>query len=110
MEGSAAFSSGIGRHRKKFTRVCMQLLSGTLWRMALQRLSSVPTVDLTALRHRQSWKQNLSVQSWLAGIGLSGGTGAKYRQGQGTGARKGPGTVYGEALFCVEKKKTAPVA
>ena len=58
----SCFSSGTGRHRKKFIRYCMRLLSSTLLNMASQNLSSVTMVDLTALQRQQSKKQSVSTQ------------------------------------------------
>ena len=56
MDGKSCFSSGTERHRKKFTRHCMRLLSSTLLNMASQNLLSVTMVDLTVLQ-RQAVKE-----------------------------------------------------
>lgn len=62
MAEKAVFSSDTARHRKKFTRPCMQLLSSTFWNMASQNLLSVTMVDLTVLQRQQSKKQGVSTQ------------------------------------------------
>ena len=63
MSGKAVFSSDTARHRKKFIRYCMRLWSSTLLNMASQNLSSVTTVDLTALQRQQLRQQNIFARS-----------------------------------------------
>lgn len=62
MDTKNCFFTDTGRHRKIFTRHCMQLLSSTFWNMASQNSSSVTMVDLTALQRQQSKKQSVSTQ------------------------------------------------
>ena len=58
----AVFSPGTERLQERFIRHCMRLLSSTLLNMVSQNLSSVTTVDLTALQHQQSKKQSVSTR------------------------------------------------
>lgn len=62
MDTKSCFSSDTERHRKKFIQHCMRLLSSTLLNMVSQNLSSVTTVDLTALQHQQSKMQSVSTR------------------------------------------------
>ena len=62
MGGKSCFFIGHRKHRKKFIRYCMRLLSSTLLNMVSRNLSSVTTVDLTALQRQQSKQQSVSTQ------------------------------------------------
>ena len=62
MGGKSCFFIGHRKHRKKFIRYCMRLLSSTLLNMASQNLLSVTMVDLTVLQRQQSKKQSVSTQ------------------------------------------------
>ena len=59
---SLTFFNSLFGHSRQFTRHCMRLLSSTFWNMASPNLSSVITVDLTALQRQQLRPRSISTQ------------------------------------------------